>query len=478
MKSQLSNPGLTGDAAPGVVDVPATPLPGAWPLLGHAPALLRDPLRVLAGAGRLGPLTLARLGPVRAYLVTEPTLIRTVLVRDAADYDKGFQFDALRGLIGDGVGTSGGAKHRRQKKLLRTAFDHSAVDRYAVDMAVQTAGFLDSRWMPALAAGKPVDAAADMRMLAMRLVTHSMSGSEVAADEVMGSLPELLSGVGRRALLPVKALDRVPTPGNRRFDRSLASVHALADSLVAQHRRRAARAETGAEADAAETEAETGPQTLLSLLLAAVDEDGTGMTDEQAHDEIMTLLLAGTETAAGVMAWMLNVLARDSVLQQQVREEVLETTWGRPPTATELRGLTLTRRVVQETLRLYPPGWIVGRRPLRDMRMAGTLVRAQSQVLLNFYGLHRDPTAFPEPDRFDPDRWLDPDPAIVAAYYLPFGTGPRGCLGEGYAWTEILCALYAVLTRFRLQPVPGSRVRPVARTTLHPDSVPLLLTHA
>jgi pentalenene oxygenase len=404
---------------------------------------------------------------VRAYLVTEPTLIRTVLVRDAADYDKGFQFDALRGLIGDGVGTSGGAKHRRQKKLLRTAFDHSAVDRYAVDMVAQTAGFLDSRWMPALAADDPVDAAADMRMLAMRLVTHSMSGSEVAADEVMGSLPELLSGVGRRALLPVRALDRVPTPGNRRFDRSLASVHALADSLVAQHRRRAALGES-----------ETGPQTLLSLLLDAVDEDGTGMTDEQAHDEIMTLLLAGTETAAGVMAWALNVLARDSALQQRVRDEVLETTGGRPPTASELRGLALTRRVVQETLRLYPPGWIVGRRPLRDMRMAGTLVRAQSQVLLNFYGLHRDPTAFAEPDRFDPDRWLAPDPAIVAAYYLPFGTGPRGCLGEGYAWTEILCALCAVLARFRLQPVPGSRVRPVARTTLHPDSVPLLLTHA
>jgi cytochrome P450 len=471
MKSQLSNQGLARDAAPGVVDVPATPLPGAWPLLGHAPALLRDPLRVLADAGRLGPLTLARLGPVRAYLVTEPTLIRTVLVRDAADYDKGFQFDALRGLIGDGVGTSGGAKHRRQKKLLRTAFDHSAVDRYAVDMVAQTAGFLDSRWMPALAADNPVDAAADMRMLAMRLVTHSMSGSEVAADEVMGSLPELLSGVGRRALLPVKALDRVPTPGNRRFDRSLASVHALADSLVAQQRQRATLAEAGAESG-------TGPQTLLSLLLAAVDEDGAGMTDEQAHDEIMTLLLAGTETAAGVMAWTLNVLARDSVLQQQVRDEVLETTGGRPPTAAELRGLALTRRVVQETLRLYPPGWIVGRRPLLDMRMAGTLVPAQSQVLLNFYGLHRDPTAFPEPDRFDPDRWLAPDPAIVAAYYLPFGTGPRGCLGEGYAWTEILCALCAVLTRFRLQPVPGSRVRPVARTTLHPDSVPLLLTHA
>ena len=366
--------------------------------------------------------------PVRAYLVTEPTLIRTVLVRDAADYDKGFQFDALRGLIGDGVGTSGGAKHRRQKKLLRTAFDHSAVDRYAVDMVAQTAGFLDSRWMPALAADDPVDAAADMRMLAMRLVTHSMSGSEVAADEVMGSLPELLSGVGRRALLPVRALDRVPTPGNRRFDRSLASVHALADSLVAQHRRRAALGES-----------ETGPQTLLSLLLDAVDEDGTGMTDEQAHDEIMTLLLAGTETAAGVMAWALNVLARDSALQQRVRDEVLETTGGRPPTASELRGLALTRRVVQETLRLYPPGWIVGRTDRCgtcgwQARSSGRRARccSISTACIGIRRRLRSPTAlirtvgWPRIRRSSP-RTIFPSAPGRAAAWAKAMRGPRSC---------------------------------------------------
>lgn len=465
-KSQLPVPNDASEAsgaartAPGA---PAAPLPGAWPLLGHAPALLRDPLGVLARAGGRGPLTVARLGPVRAYLVTDPELIRTILVRDAADYDKGFQFDALRGLIGDGVGTSGGERHRRHKKLLRPAFDHAAVERYAADMGAQTRAFLDADWDAAARAGTPVDAALDMRMLAMRLVTHSMSGSEVAADQVMRELPRMLSGVGRRALLPVKALDRVPTPGNRRFDRSLAAVHAVADGMIAGHRE---RARSGTE----------GPQTLLDMLLAAVDEQGAGFTDAQAHDEIMTLLLAGTETAAGVMAWTLHLLARNQALQEQVRDEVVPIAGGeRPPGVAELRRLALTERVVKEVLRLYPPGWIVGRRALRQVRLAGTDVAARSQVLLNFYGLHRDPAAFPEPDRFDPDRWLDPDPEVLAAYYLPFGTGPHGCLGEGYAWTEILGTVGAVLARYRLQPVPGSRVRPVARTTLHPDTVPLRL---
>ena len=445
--------------------IPAKPLPGAWPVLGHAPALLRDPLALLASAGRIGPVTLARLGPVPAYLVTDPELIRAVLVPDAAEYDKGFQFDTLRALIGDGVGTSGGARHRRNRRLLRPAFDHGAVDRYVADMAAQTALFLDARWAPAAAAGRSVDAEVELRMLAMRLITHSMSGSEVAVGEITDALPELLSGAGRRALLPIKALDRLPTPENHRFERSLAAVHAVADRMVAQHRERAANDVDGDR-----------PPTLLSILLAAVDEDGAGLTDAQAHDEIMTLLLAGTETVAGVMAWALHVLAHDSALQQRIRDEISEVTDGRAPTAAEMRELVLTERFVKEILRLYPPGWIVGRRPLHDLRMNDTPIPARSQVLLNFYGLHRDPTAFPEPDRFDPDRWIDPDPAVVAAYYLPFGTGPHGCLGEGYAWTEIFSVLCGVLAQYRLHAIPGARVRPVARTTLHPNTVPLRLT--
>ena len=412
MVSQLPAPDVPF-AAPGPVDAAPAPLPGAWPVLGHAPALLRDPLSLLASAGRLAPVTIARLGPVRAYLVTDPALIRTILVQDAADYDKGFQFDTLRSLIGDGVGTSGGAAHRRNKKLVRSAFDHSAVDRYATRHGRADRELSGQPLGPApRPTGPSLDAAAEMRMLAMRLVTHSMSGSEVDADEVMASLPELLSGAGRRALLPIRTLERLPTPANRRFEQSLAAVHAVADGMVARHREHAAE--------------ETGEQrpTLLSILLAAQDEDGAGLTDAQAHDEIMTLLLAGTETVAGVLAWALHLLAADPELQQRIREEVHEVTAGRAPTVADMRRLALTERFVKEILRLYPPGWILGRRPLRDVRMNDTPVPARSQVLLNFYGLHRDPVAFPDPERFDPDRWIDPDPELV---------GPITCLS---AWAR------------------------------------------
>lgn len=464
MKRQVTEPASECGGAGRPVEVSAPRVPGAWPLLGHAPALLRDPLALLVEAGRAAPVTLVRLGPVPAYVVSGPEPVHRVLVTDAAEYDKGFQFDALRRLIGDGVGTSRGAKHRRNKRMLRPTFDRSASRVHAAAMTPQIERFLDASWEP----DRVVDAAVDLRVLSMRLVTRSMSGSELAADEVMRALPELLAGVGRRALLPIRALDLLPTPGNRRFDRSLRRVHEVADAMVARERARAAR--SGSDQDAEESAGS------LAALLAAVDEQGMGMSDEQAHDEIMTLLLAGTETTAGVMAWCLHELARDPELQERVRLEIAEVTGGQRLDPADMRRLELTERVVREVLRLYPPGWLIGRRATRDTRIGAVRIPAGSQVLLNFYALQRDPAAFPEPDAFDPDRWKSVDPAATAAYYLPFGSGPRGCPGEWYAMAEIFCVLCAVLARYRLEPVPGSVVRPVARTTLHPGAVPLQVT--
>jgi cytochrome P450 len=214
---------------------------------------------------------------------------------------------------------------------------------------------------------------------------------------------------------------------------------------------------------------------LVSTLLAAVDEDGSGMTDEQAHDEIMTVLLAGTETSAGTLAWTLHALSRDPGLQHAVQQEADTVLGGRLPTAADLGSLTVIRRVVSEVLRLHPAGWILGRRPVEDVEIAGVPVRAGTQVLLNFYGLHRDPRAYPDPDRFDPDRWLDPDPEVLRGHYLPFGLGPHACIGEGFAWSQILTTASVIASRYTLRPVPGSVVKPVARTTLHPGVVPLVL---
>ena len=451
-------------------------LPGAWPLAGHAGALLRDPLGFLERAYPFGEAVGIRLGPKPACLVNGSEPLRRILVADAAFYDKGFQFDQLRTLIGDGVGTSSGAKHRRQRRLMRPAFDHGHVEGYVATMA-RTAAQTADGWRAADRA--EIDAGREMRFLAMTVITRAMFGAAdwqgadaAAVREVLASLPVLLSGVGRRALLPIALLNNAPTPGNRRFLRAQAGLHDLADRMVAEHRARQGADGGDAVGAGAGAETEAG---LISTLLAVVDEDGSGMTDAQAHDEIMTVLLAGTETSAGTLAWTLHELSRDPDLQHAVQQEADTVLSGRVPTAADLSSLPLIRRVVSEVLRLHPPSWILGRRPIQDVEIAGAPVRAGTQVLLNFYGLHRDPQAYPDPDRFDPDRWLAPDPEVLRGYYLPFGLGPHVCVGEGFAWSLIVTTVAIIASRYTVRPVAGSVVKPVARTTLHPGVVPLTL---
>lgn len=440
---------------------PPVAMPGALPLLGHAGALLRDPLGFLERAYPLGEAVVIRLGPKPALLVNGSEPLRRILTGDAGLYDKGLQFEQLRVLIGDGVGTSSGAKHRRQRRLMRPAFDHGHVEGYVETMARSAAQAADA-WR--VADRTEVDAAQEMRLLTMSVITRVLRGTQdwqgtdaAAVREVLATLPVLLGGIGRRALLPVALLNNAPTPGNRRFRHAQTGVHAMADRMIAEHRAR-----------------RVPDDGLLGTLLAAVDEDGSTMTDAQAHDEIMTVLLAATETSAGTLAWLLHVLSRDPVLQRAVQQEADTVLDGRLPTAADLGSLALTRRVVSEVLRLYPPGWVLGRRPVEPVEIAGVAVPAGTQVLLNFYGLHRDPRAYPEPGRFDPDRWLDPDPELLRGNYLPFGLGPHACIGEEFAWCLLLTATAVFASRFTVRPVAGSVVRPVARTTLHPGSVPLV----
>lgn len=471
---------------PGVVATSAWELPppapvrfpGAWPVLGHAPALLRDPLGFLSAAYRAGDLVSIRLGPKSAFLVNGSDAIRRILVHDAELYDKGFQFDHLRVLIGDGVGTTADAvKHRRQRRLLRPAFDHAHVERYVAGMA-QAAESAVREWL----GSRRIDAGAEMRALTMTVIARAVfdagprpgtgprpgSGTGAgldshAAREVLATLPTVLGGVGRRALLPIPALDRMPTRGNLAFERARARLREFADRMIAERR---AVAVDGAVPTA---------HCLLDDVLAAVDDGGAGMSDAQAHDEIMTVLLAGTETTAGTLAWLLHVLAGDPALQLEVQREADAVLGGRAPTAADLAALELTRCVVNEVLRLYPAGWILGRRPFEDVRIAGVTVPAGSQVLLNFYGMHRDAQVYCEPDRFDPGRWRDGEGGPPLPHFLPFGLGPHACLGEDFGMSQILVTAAVVASRCTVRPVPGTVVRPVARTTLHPGVVPLFV---
>lgn len=456
---------------PNLSSRPPVQIPGALPLVGHAGTLLRDPLGFLERVYQLGDVVVLRLGPKPAYLVNASEPFRWVLVGGAPNFDKGFQIDKLRALIGDGIGTSVGTKHRRQRRLMRPAFDHTHVDTY-VEIMAQCATTAAAEWR----GGRTFDAGREMRVLAMTSIIRAVLGVQdrpgtvgglqadtAAQAQVVAALAVVLAGVGRRAILPLKVLDQTPTPGNLRFNRAQVSLHALVNRMVADHR--AAQQERA--------DGDDGNGGLLDTLLAAVDEDGAGMSDQQVHDEVMTVLLAGSETSAGTLAWLLHILSGDLELQRAIQAEADTVLQGRAPHAADLGSLPLMRRVVSETLRMYPASWLLGRRTLQEIEIAGVAVPARAQVLLNFYALHRDPQAWPDPGRFDPDRWIDPDPEVLRTHYLPFGMGPNVCVGEGFAWSLIMTTLAILASQYTIKPVPGSVVRPVARTTLHPGVVPL-----
>ncbi len=216
---------------------------------------------------------------------------------------------------------------------------------------------------------------------------------------------------------------------------------------------------------------------LLSVLLASTDqESGNGMTDAQARDEAMTIMISGSETAANTLSWAAYLLSRDPDVQDRLGAEVSDVLGGRPAGHDDLPRLDYTRRVLTEALRMYPTTWLLSRRPVVDVTLGGHRIPRGSQLLFSPFALHNDATLHPDPERFDPDRWL-PDRASRQPRFsfLPFGAGIRSCIGEGFAWAETIIVLSTLVSRVRLRPVPGVRVTPVIRTTLQPIGLPMYL---
>jgi cytochrome P450 len=265
-----------------------------------------------------------------------------------------------------------------------------------------------------------------------------------------------------RIALPFELLEKLPTRNNRRFNAGRARLRAIIDQIVAEHRTR-----------------KTDPVDLLSVLINAQDDDAdAGATDEQLHDEIMTLLMAGTETTANTLSWTCYLLGQHPEIQARVQAEVDEALDGQPVGVEDLRRLIYTRQVIAEALRMYPATWLVSRRPIADVEIGGHRIPAGSHVLYSPYALHRDPALHPDPERFHPDRWLGEkiDAAGGArGAYLPFGAGIRGCIGEPFAWAEMMIFLSTLARNWTLRPAPGQLVRPIIRGSLQPDRLSMIV---
>ncbi|MGW3958987.1 cytochrome P450 [Amycolatopsis sp. NPDC005003] len=431
------------------------PVPGRMPLLGHTVPLLRDPLKFFTSLPAHGEVVEIRLGPLPVHVVTTPELAWQVLATDADKFDKGLVFDKMRPLFGDGLATSNGELNRRQRRLVMPAFGRTRIAGYAENTMTKLAAELVDSWRP----GEVVEFDQRMQDLVLTIAGQTLFSTalgEEALAEIRYSIPVMLEYVLIRAFSP-KFVEKLPVPPNRRFDAAAARLRQVIGETVV-----AAREDGADHGD------------LLSMLLLARDEDtGEGMSDRQVHDEVITILTTGAETTAVALAWFFHELGQHPGVERRFHAEVDEVLGGRPARFEDLPDLGYTQQIVNEIVRRTPP-LILMRRAREDVELAGVAIPAGSEVAVSQHTLHRDPRWFPEPDRFDPDRWAPGRTAeLPKGAYIPFGAGARLCPGHVFAPTEIGIVAATIGARWRLVPVPGKKVYAQIKATMQPNRLPM-----
>ena len=426
--------------------------PGAVPLLGHAVPLLRRPLAYLRELRAYGDVVRVRVGPVPVYVVNSPDLLHTVMVRQARNFDKGMQGQAARPVAGLGLSSSDGALHLRQRRLMQPAFHRERIAHY-VQVMEEQAYAKAAAWE----LGESLDVPEEMADLAAGIAVRALFSMELrpgTTTAVRTALDEVMAGVVRSILTPGEFLKRLPTPARRRFDAAVGYLRGTVTQIIAERR-------AGGEEH----------EDVLAMLLDARDADtGLPMDEQQLHDEVMTLLIAGTDTTALAMCWMFHELGRHPEVAERLHREVTGHLGGRRVTFEDLPRLPYARRVVDETLRLHSPAWMLMRRATAQVALGPVTLPKGAHVLLSPYAMHRDPQLYPEPDSFDPDRWLPERRAgLPRGAYVPFATGNRKCLGDQFAQAEMTVVAATVGARLRLTHLPGPGPREVPQFLIKPS---------
>ncbi|MGW3076174.1 cytochrome P450 [Kitasatospora sp. NPDC001132] len=428
---------------------------GRLPLIGHLMPLMIRPVPFLQSLADYGPVVRIHLWRRPVHVLTTPELVHRLLVQDAAKTEKGFVFDKARGLLGNGLFISEGPFHLHQRRLVQPAFHQDGIRRYAA-LTSRLAASAVSRWEP----GRPIPIEQRMHELARDIVVEALFAarlSESRKARIDRAVPVVLTGFVQRALYPSAALEKLPLPANRRFDAAVQDLRAVVDEIVTH---------------AVPRQGQDG--TLLDLLLSARDErTGRTMEPAQVRDEVVSLLLAGTETTATTLAWLFHELARHPRLQDELSDEVHAVATDGSVTWSDLPRLERTGNALDETLRLHTPNWILMRRAVAPLRYGDAHLPAGTEILFSPTALHRSSLHYPDPLRFDPGRWRQPG-APSHKLFLPFGAGPHKCVGESFARTEMLVVAATVLTHWRLKPATPTPVAENATSATIRPRGPLL----
>lgn len=440
-----------------VASRPSVPeMPGKLPLLGHAVTMWRNPLTFFNSVSETGPLVKIRLGPLRAYLVSDHEMLNEILVRNAKQYEKGMQYDRVRSMLGNGILLSEGEFHRRQRLLMQPAFHHTQVATY-VEIMRDSATHVFNGWRD----GQLVLMYHMFYELAVRIVIKALFSTDLAEsdiDEVYKCMPVVISGAERRAAIPPVLLDRIPTRASKRFHDAIGRLAKVGHRIVS---------DLGADPHRPTDD-------LMTRLLAARDQGNVEMSDQQIHEEFMTMLTAGSETTPSAISWTCYLLGEHPDVQRRLQAEVDEVLQGRPVTADDLPKLEYTRRVATEALRMYPPVWALGRRTTEDTELGGYPIAKGTEVLYSIYAVQNDRRIYAKPRTFDPDRWLpNRRTEIPRTAFAPFGAGVRNCIGESFAWNEILTVIATLASEWHVRPVSDEPVQPIAMGALVPGPLPM-----
>ncbi|MFF2651276.1 cytochrome P450 [Streptomyces sp. NPDC058045] len=422
---------------------------GRLPLLGHAGKLVGDPLGFLAGLRDHGDVVRLRLGPKTAYAVNDPELVGELL--KSPGYEVGGPlWETLEVLLGKGVATSNGADHRRQRRMMQPSFRPERIADHGPVMEEEARATAD-RWQP----GETVDVAAETFRTAVRIVSRSLLEVDSIgekADRISASLGTVFEGLYRRVVLPVGPLYKMPTRANRRFERALADLHTLVDEVIAERRSSGALGED-----------------LLGVLLTATQESGAPLADQEIHDHLVSLIVAGSENVASTLAWTFQLLTEHPEQETRVVEEVNSVTGDRPVSYGDLDALVHTKNVIVEAMRVRPAAWIFTRRSVAENELGGYRIPADTDIVYSAYAMQRDPRSFERHLEFDPDRWLPERAARVPKFaMMPFSVGKRKCPGDHFSMAEIALVLATVLPRWHLAPVAASDPAPRIGITLAP----------
>lgn len=426
--------------------------PGRLPALGHLGPLVLRRLPFVRSLRAHGDLVRVYFGGRPVYVVTSPTLVRELLVEHGGEFDKGSIFDEGKAFLGEGLITSAGELHRRQRRLIQPEFTAARIRDY-VPVMRETALRVTAEWR----AGRPVRVDQAMLRVAFGTVTGVMFSGCLppgAEDPLLRELRLLIQGALLRAFAPglVRRL-----PGQRRYDRSVAEVRAITERLLDQC--------------AAAPVRRADPIHRLHTVTGPGAEHG--MSPEQLRDELISIMIAGTETTGGALAWVLHELANRPEVADRVAGEVDRVVGDAPVTAEAVDELHYTHRVLCEVLRRRAT-WLSTRRALRPVTLGGVPVPTGTEFAFSLYALHHDPELYPRPEEFDVDRWL-PESANARprGTFMPFLEGTRKCLGHSFAWTELAVVVATLAGRWRFAPGPG-RVREVAVSTIRPSRLTLV----